>query len=704
QGGSPVIKVSAREYYGTNPSKIRVFDLLDTCNTQASSNHQKKGYSSINLSKLSERVIGNSIDIEILLIDIKNASHLHPQNPERNQTYGYQSIHGHTIYDIAICQNHIKNGVQMLQMKSNIFLFDLVCESSSNVPFPFLNSKNQIHTRVENLLSLESSCNALMLKQFKDIIKNYSKFKVNYRQQRGCSEWRKALLSCLTKTSNLSILFAINPAINAASHTNDTLLFAADISYVVIPHKEPSIIACNSSPSGALSTPALNTPHANKPKHGSEPPQETLQPIQVHSSHHVTVHAPQQAPETNQYCRPIPDILTPQVVTTPQRVQDNTGNLDIKEDSIRSSQVTMFHHGELIGGDQDPDEHQMRYNNVESFNAQMTRAPSNGDSEPQDNTDTQHPPSQHSFEHDELFNNIVIPPPSSPMHPPAPSQPTQSTFQYPVFGCNASLKTQAGLHLHVNGHIANHSKGQVPQTYFQAFGRALCCRCNRSLPISVAVDNMHRKCHEEWIRQQEECRDNVSRSHRPTEHKSEEVVPWQLPAIEDIINMPAKIIDRVPKAARAAFASITAWALRDIADNNDISAWTKWVSLTRLILWDPGRGGTKHANSIANSVINRTKLWREGNIKKLWDDFYEHSIALPTPNKPRPIKLSSIARTNATHAKAIKLAALGELSKAFKALTPSQTVLYNDDTFKQLREKHPYEPLPASILQAIDRD
>ncbi|ETO07955.1 hypothetical protein RFI_29435 [Reticulomyxa filosa] len=704
QAASIVIKVSAMEYYGTNVSKIRVFDLLDTCNTQASSNHQKKGHSSINLSKLSYRVIGNSIDIENLLIDIKNASHLYPQNQEKNQTYGYQSIHGHTIYDIAICQNHINNGVQTLQMKSNIFLFDLVCELSSNIPFPFFNPNNQLHSRVENFFSLESSCNALMIKQFRDILKNYSKFKVNYRQQRGCSEWRKALLSCLTKTSNFSILFAINPAINAASHANDILQFAADISYVVIPHKEPSIITCNSSPSVALSTPALNSPNANMPNHGSELLQKTHHPIQAHSSDHVTVHAPQQALETNQYCRLIPDIMIPKVTTISQRVQGATDNLDTKEESIQPSQDTMSQHVEQIGGDQDPDEHRMQYINAESFNTQVARTRSNGDSEPQDNNANQYSSFQHSFEHDELFNDVVMPPPTPLIHPPAQSQPTQSTFQCPVFGCDSSLKTLAGLHLHVNGHIANHSKGQVPQTYFQAFGRVLCCRCNSSLPISVAVDNMHRKCHKEWTQQQEECRDNVSRLHRFSEHKSEEAVPWQLPTIEDIINMPAKIIGRVPKAARAAFASITAWVLRDIADNNDISAWTKWVSLTRLILWDPGRGGTKHANSIANSVINRTKLWREGNIKKLWDDFCEHSLALPTPGKPRPTKVSSIARTNTTHAKAIKLAALGELSKAFKALTPSQTVSYNDDTIKQLRDKHPYEPLPAPILQAIDRD
>ncbi|ETO16446.1 hypothetical protein RFI_20893, partial [Reticulomyxa filosa] len=377
---SPVLKYIVDKLKdGTQAASIiRVFDLLDTCNTQASSNHQKKGHSSINLSKLSERVIGNSIDIENLLIDIKNASHLYPQNPEQNQTYGYQSIHGHTIYDIAICQNHINNGVQMLQMKSNIFLFDLVCEFSSNVPFPSFNSKKQLHARVENFFSLESSCNALMIKQFRDILKNYSKF--------------KALLSCLTKISNFSILFAINPAINAASHANDTLQFAADISYVVIPHKEPSIIACNSSPSGALSTPALNAPNANMPKHGSELPQKTHQLTQAHSSDHDTVYAPQQAPETNQYCRLIPDIMIPKVITTSQRLQGGTDNLDIKEESIRPSQDTMSQHVELIGGDQDPDEHQMQYINAESFNTQVARARSIGDSEPQDNNANQHLP------------------------------------------------------------------------------------------------------------------------------------------------------------------------------------------------------------------------------------------------------------------------------------------------------------------------
>ncbi|ETO08402.1 kinesin, partial [Reticulomyxa filosa] len=169
QAASIIIKVTAVEYYGTNASKIRVFDLLNIGNIQASSNHEKKGHSSINFAKLSERVIGNSIDVEKLLVDIRRATHIHPQSHEQNQAYGHQSIHGHTIYDISICQNHIRGGVQMLQTRSNIFLFDLVCGPSSNMTNPFLNSKNHTYKCVENLFSLETSCNSVMLSQFRDI-------------------------------------------------------------------------------------------------------------------------------------------------------------------------------------------------------------------------------------------------------------------------------------------------------------------------------------------------------------------------------------------------------------------------------------------------------------------------------------------------------------------------------------------------------
>ncbi|ETO08283.1 hypothetical protein RFI_29106, partial [Reticulomyxa filosa] len=292
----------------------------------------------------------------------------------------------------------------------------------------------------------------------------------------------------------------------------------------------------------------------------------------------------------------------------------------------------------------------------------------------------QYPAFQYSFEQDELFDNITLPPTSPPQQHPPPDQHTQSILQCPVFGCQSLFKTEAGLHLHINGHIADHSKGQVPATYFQG------------------------KCFEQWIDQQNAQQAIIERQQHLEQKYPEAIGAWQIPSIEEIINKPAKIIARVPKAARSAFASVAAWTLRDISNNNNIGSWTKWLLLCRLILWDPGRGGIKHTNTTTKIIINRIKLWKEDNIKKLWEEFCTHSEALPKPTNRRKKEPPTGPKPDSTHAKAIKLASLGELAKAFKALTPCQSVCYDPNTINQLQEKHPFEPPPTTILQAIQRD
>ncbi|ETO04439.1 hypothetical protein RFI_32957, partial [Reticulomyxa filosa] len=880
-----LLNITAVEFYGTNVTKIRAYDLLNDANINAISNDQKKGHSSINPSKLSKRNIDNIADLENALVDIRKAAHSQLQV----QTTGHSPPSGHTIFQLSICQTFVNNDHEVAQMKSNIFIVNLVGETLDNLTRHHKGFQNQIYIHNEILQSLESACVSSGLKQFRTIFKNLNKSKTNYRNQSGCGEWRKALLSCVARSSNISLMFVINPTVRVASSTDEILQFAAEISHIKVLPKELNIVLTGPPEKEQLQRP---TDESNGEKNTSTNNNENNFNEATHSAEHTksneltpphthfTIqHDKPQTQPTNgspqpSHCIPSSSLKEAQQSNDDHRtsISPKTRKVDVTVTSKKQQQsassllssavldtalspslaIKKVHHhlvhdhvGEReknvtppldsydydtnrtwsnlnqapakaiiqhstntrsIGNDMkcndeqpdiDPDAvHLYRNNKTEKKDARHKTSKSspkisstmhsNGHAQGADNALTngsvrrslfvepprtipndnihhneprklfdnynsnhmadphdienvfsigghffqstdpntniiadQPPNTEHthntesinhdnsdiSFERDELFTVMPIHSPDPPQQATDIPSRKANSFECPVHGCSSVLKTEAGLHIHVNTHMSDEAGARVPQSYFQAFGRIICHRCRQILPSTVAWDNMHKKCHEDMVIQKRAFRNHRSRSHQSAEQKYEdESSNWQPPSMEEIINKPAKIIGRVPKNARSSIASTTAWILREVATNNDDAAWTKWLLFTRLILWDPGRGGSRHANATTKAIISRIKLWKENNLLKLWKDFCEHSNAIIAANEARELNPSKQAKTNASHAKAIKLTALGELSKAFKALTPSQPIKYDENTIQQLQQKHPPEAPPIELMHSLESD
>ncbi|ETO33881.1 hypothetical protein RFI_03215 [Reticulomyxa filosa] len=121
------------------------------------------------------------------------------------------------------------------------------------------------------------------------------------------------------------------------------------------------------------------------------------------------------------------------------------------------------------------------------------------------------------------------------------------------------------------------------------------------------------------------------------------------------------------------------------ANRNNKDAWYKWMVMIRTIIWDPGRGGQAHINNTTKTIMNRIKLW---------NSYLKHSSDIFNVPKKASTNSNKHNDTIARNKRCIKYAAIGELSKAFKSLSPSPAIQYNDAVITALRNKHPEEAPP----------
>ncbi|ETO07463.1 hypothetical protein RFI_29928 [Reticulomyxa filosa] len=164
--------------------------------------------------------------------------------------------------------------------------------------------------------------------------------------------------------------------------------------------------------------------------------------------------------------------------------------------------------------------------------------------------------------------------------------------------------------------------------------------------------------------------DTNNRQHAP----SAQIIPnfayssWHPPDLHAIICHPAKLIPRIPFKIRNVFANAVSKCLRDIADDNNNKAWIKWTVFVRVVLWHPGRGGKKHTKAIINAITRRLKMWGQRAYKQLWEEFVECSNQI-SKSKNRQIPKS----TSSNNKRYLRLAAIGDYSGAFNALSPNNT-------------------------------
>ncbi|ETO07399.1 hypothetical protein RFI_29992 [Reticulomyxa filosa] len=172
---------------------------------------------------------------------------------------------------------------------------------------------------------------------------------------------------------------------------------------------------------------------------------------------------------------------------------------------------------------------------------------------------------------------------------------------------------------------------------------------------------MHPKCSKALNRQQPQITD-IKIDFNDPRADDDESIQWTFPTPEEIAVYPAKIIARIPQLARAHFASIASMVLLEISKNNNKDAW--------------------------NQIVERAKF------QSIMEGIPVHSgTVYETIKNPSSTKPNAITKNK----RCIQFAAIGELSKAFKALTPSPSMKYDDQTIAALQRKHPDEFPPSDI-------
>ncbi|ETO26815.1 hypothetical protein RFI_10319, partial [Reticulomyxa filosa] len=306
-----------------------------------------------------------------------------------------------------------------------------------------------------------------------------------------------------------------------------------------------------------------------------------------------------------------------------------------------------------------------------------------------------------AFENDDVYDidydaHPIVPDPCSKK---VPQNAQQWSDACPVVGCGAIFKTEMGLHIHTNKHIERNPNTVVLSHYFHIYKRVSCLHCRLSLPASSAVHGMHPKCSNRVHQPQIPRPDIEIDFNIPAELDNSD--QWIFPKPEEIALYPAKIIPRIPKAARSHFASIASISLMDIANRNNKESWAKWMVMIRSILWAPSRGGRAHINNTTKTILDRIKLWRDKSYSQLWKDYLKHSNDIFEETKNRSTFSNKHNNVAARNKRCIKFAAIGELSKAFKSLTPSPNMQYNDNVITALRNKHPDELPPHEIVTSF---
>ena len=122
--------------------------------------------------------------------------------------------------------------------------------------------------------------------------------------------------------------------------------------------------------------------------------------------------------------------------------------------------------------------------------------------------------------------------------------------------------------------------------------------------------------------------------------------------------------------------------------------WFKLLLLPKVIFFNLKKNGKKMEDRSAGMVIKeRIQAWRSGNFVHLWELAVKSnkldSSKSKTRNEPEG---NSLEKKNIT--RCLKLAKIGQYTRASQALGSAGIAKFCSSTFKILKEKHPQVPLP----------
>ena len=142
----------------------------------------------------------------------------------------------------------------------------------------------------------------------------------------------------------------------------------------------------------------------------------------------------------------------------------------------------------------------------------------------------------------------------------------------------------------------------------------------------------------------------------------------------------------IPPQAIGAVRSALMGPLKKIAgDPHSSSAWKAFLLFPQWCLRVSGK-----SNSQAREALkHRCQRFRTGDFRGLHED-YLTSLSASSSERQPPIRTYSAGDdVDNCKARAVRLARVGEMSRAMRALTPAPSAPFSDDTLQALRDLHP---------------
>ncbi|ETO34218.1 kinesin family member 4, partial [Reticulomyxa filosa] len=689
------ILFSAIEVYGINAENTKHFDLLID-------NHQ--GMKDLKPQKATQLAITNITAFQPIIERIRKNTH------STAIRHNYKSSRGHVVYTIKLYQKF--SSVVTTPLVSTLTIID--CAWAGNIHFKIANvisplPRNEVQQLREKEDEVIQQGNDQLRKLFQDIAVNRSPYATEIGRLKAL------LLPLSSQLTWVAVLTTIAEDINDVNTIDKMLQFISNVNlnYSNLNSKQNS--TTTNVPQKVTST-TLSQEFANTCPHQSnvlpqlfntrEPLRPAVDKIQPHNTQNLSVdnndityiqkekikkalieHIYEQ-PNTSNAKNTIPSnqnavrqIVSATVNDVTIETRDNKQVNNSTTNHVHTSNHHLLHpviNTEIAKSQRNTESPTTDENIAKSSNKEdEEKYPTASDSEIVSEQESEIDPKNYTDLDDEYMqfkDHLNI------------------NQVCPISDCGYTTNSEKlrVLIAHINKHTTGRLAGNIPESFLEKHNRIVCSHCKKTLAKGRAINNMHTRC-------------SVSKS-QSHPNGQVEIVPVQIqhhflwsditPVF--VAKKPAKLIARVPKEARLLFAAGVSSCLQNIIENNNIQAWTAWMVYIRSMLWQPEREGKQHIRTLTNTIVNRIQRWRAGEKQQLWFEFLAHSQKIKEkPRRDNPPKRSE----DSIRSSCMKYAALGEYSKAFQSMKPTQATLYNDNTIAALQAKHPYEDSPQIPIQ-----
>ena len=168
------------------------------------------------------------------------------------------------------------------------------------------------------------------------------------------------------------------------------------------------------------------------------------------------------------------------------------------------------------------------------------------------------------------------------------------------------------------------------------------------------------------------------------------------PSLLSVVSTGVPTLQHVPKAIRNSWAGVVMEVLSQIDSRpTDITAWTKFFMMAKCVLASPSQRGYHQWRNTLNTVRDRIKRWRAGDITGLWTEVVSQDIKLRKHGRRKVTPESQHADVIRRARQAVEQ---GCYRKAIQMLSSSGLAQANEEIREEMLVKHPQAPFPSFLL------